>query len=77
MVLCGWTRKPRNVILKMDSNRVKQEPEETTVEVRLVEYASIPKAPSHSRNHALEELMGDGLADESPIVVASQCSGSL
>jgi len=36
----------------------------------LVEYASIPKVPNQSRNHALGELMGDGLVDESPIVVA-------
>lgn len=45
-------------------------PEVTTAEVHLVEYASIPKAPNHSRNHVLGELMGDGLVDESPIVVA-------
>jgi hypothetical protein len=49
----------------------------TTVEVHLVEYASIPKVPNHSRNHVLEELMGDGLVDESPIAVASQCTGFL
>jgi hypothetical protein len=47
------------------------------VEVHLVEYASIPKVPNHSRNHVLEELMGDGLVDESPIAVASQCTGFL
>jgi hypothetical protein len=47
------------------------------VEVHLVEYASIPKVPNHSRNRVLEELMGDGLVDESPIAVASQCTGFL
>jgi len=51
------------------------QPEATTAELHLVEYASIPKAPNHSRNHVLADLMGDGLVDESPTVVASQCTG--
>lgn len=48
----------------------------TIGEAHLAECASIPKAPNHLGNHVREELMGDALADEYPIEVASQYNGS-